>query len=129
MLGIVVPITVARAVLEGEVAGFKGSGWGSVVSLGILVGFVLGGVVAGRSAAAEPLTHGGLAGVAAVAVWIPVRVLIWALRGERRRLFSGARAPLAPGQIFGALLLATAFGMVGAWWGARRAGRATEPAG
>ena len=46
-------------------------------------------------------------------IWLPIRVVIWAAREDGRGLFSGHNAALPPGQLFGALVIAAGFGMVG----------------
>jgi hypothetical protein len=121
ILAVVVPASVVRAVLDHEMTNFDDSGWVYVLFVVVLVGYTFGGYVAGRAAPDLPFTHGILAGLGAIVLWIPVRVVVWAIREGDRGLFSGPRAALAPGQLFGALLLATAFASLGAWLGARRA--------
>jgi len=51
--------------------------------------------------------------------WIPIRVIIWAIREDDRGLFSGREAALRPGQIFGHLMIAATLGMLGALVGQR----------
>ena len=60
-----------------------------------------------------PLTNGTLAGLGALVIWLPIRVVIWAAREDGRGLFSGHNAALPPGQLFGALVIAAGLGMVG----------------
>ena len=71
------------------------------------------GVVAGRRAPDAPLSNGILAGVGAFLLWIPLRVLIWVGRGESQGLFSGSDPVFTAGQLFGQLLFAAVFGLIG----------------
>src|SRR5262249_53964252 len=72
------------------------------------------------------LTHGMLAGMGALVLWIPIRIVIWAVREDGRGLVTGHDAALAPGQLFGAFLIAAAFAVAGGWLGGRRAERASR---
>jgi hypothetical protein len=65
------------------------------------------------------LSHGALAGLGAFVLWIPIRVVIWAVREDGRALFSGDDAALSPGQVFGQLVIASAIGMLAAVVAAR----------
>jgi hypothetical protein len=125
--GLVVLVAVAtlRAVLDREFEDFDDSGWVLVLFVLLLAGYVLAGGVAQRLAAprghgASPLTHGALAGLGAFVGWIPVRAVLWLARDEDRGLVSGSDAALRPGQILGAVVIAAAFGMIGAKVTARR---------
>lgn len=122
-LAVVVPVTVVRVVADREVTNFDDTGWIYPLFLLIVVAYGLAGYVAGRAAPEAPLTHGCLAGMGTLALWIPVRVVIWAVRGEDKGLVSGDKAALAPGQVFGALVIAAAVGMLGGHLGARAATR------
>ena len=67
-----------------------------------------------------PFTHGTLAGIGALACWIPLRVLIWLVRDEDRGLFGGHDPALRPGQLFGAVAIAAGIGMLGGFLASRR---------
>lgn len=118
-LAVIVPVTIVRAVLDRDVNDLDHSGWVVPLFLLILAAYGLAGWVAGRGAASAPLTHGALAGLGSVVLWIPIRIVIWAVREQGRGLVSGSRAALPPGQVFGALVLSAAFGMLGGIVGAR----------
>jgi hypothetical protein len=118
-LAIIVPVTILRAVLDREVRDFDDSGWIYPLFVLVLVAYFAAGWVAGRARPDLPFTHGALAGLGALVLWIPIRIVIWALREDGRGLFSGDDAALAPGQLFGAFVLAAAFGMIGALVAAR----------
>jgi hypothetical protein len=113
-LAVIVPVTILRAVLDHEMARFDDSGWVYPLFLLILVGYAVGGAVAARVAPDAPLSNGALAGLGALVLWIPIRVVIWAVREDNRGLFSGHKAALAPGQLFGGLVIAAGLGMLGA---------------
>ena len=118
-LAVVVPVTIARVAIDREVGDVDASGWIYPLFVLILVGYVVAGVVAGRGRPDLALTHGTLAGVGVLVVWIPIRIVIWAVREDGRGLFAGHDAALRPGQVFGQLVIAAALGMLGGWLGAR----------
>ena len=118
-LAVIVPVTVLRVILDREVHDFDDSGWIYPLFVLILVGYFVAGWVAGRARPTMPLTHGVLAGVGVLVLWIPVRVVIWVVREDGRGLVSGEDAALRPGQVFGALVIAAALAALGGWIGAR----------
>jgi hypothetical protein len=122
-LAVIVPVTVLRVILDREVHEFDDSGWIYPLFILILIAYGLAGWVAGRARPDAPLTHGALAGLGAFVLWIPIRVIIWAVREDGRALFSGNDAALSPGQVFGQLVIAAAIGMLGAVIAARLATR------
>jgi hypothetical protein len=127
-LALVVPVTIARAVLARDVTDFSTSAWVYPLSALILLAYGLAGVVAGRAAPGAPALHGALAGLGTVALWVPVRVLVWAVRETDRGLLTGERATLPPGPVLGALALGAALGAVGAVLATRvRPGRPVSP--
>jgi hypothetical protein len=113
-LAVIVPVTVLRAVLDTEVHDFDDSGWIYPLFVLILLAYGVAGWVAGRGRPDAPLSHGALAGLGAFVLWIPIRVVIWAVREDGRALFSGDHAALPPGQVFGQLVISAAIGMLGA---------------
>jgi hypothetical protein len=123
-LAIIVPVTVVRVVLDREVRDFDDSGWIYPLFVLILVAYLVGGAVAGRARPDTPLTHGLLAGAGVVVLWIPIRIVIWAVREDGRGLFSGDDAALGAGQLFGAFVIASGIGMVGGLLAARMQRRA-----
>jgi hypothetical protein len=118
-LAVIVPVTVLRVVLDREVRDFDNSGWIYPLFVLILVAYFTAGWVAGRARPDSPLTHGTLAGIGVLVLWIPVRIVIWAVREDGRGLVSGDHAALSPGQVFGAFVIAAALSMLGGWLGAR----------
>jgi hypothetical protein len=128
-LGILVTFSVISAVLDHYLDDFDNSGWIYPLSVGVLVGYAVGGYVAGRASPEGPLTNGTLAGLGAFVLWVPLRILIWIVRDEGKGLFTGHSAVLRPGQIFGHLVIASALGMLGGWLGARAVARAKGASG
>jgi hypothetical protein len=126
LLGLCVLIgaSVIEAILDHNVDSFNDSGWIYPLFVMILVGYALGGWLAGRLAPDGFLTNGALAGVGAFVLWIPVRIVVWLVRDENRGLFSGHSPALRPGQLFGHLVIAAALGMLGGFVGSRPAARA-----
>ncbi len=125
-LAILVLLSVVSAMLDHFLDDFDDSGWIYPLFVGVLVGYAVGGFVAGRASPDGALSNGTLAGLGAFVLWIPVRILIWLVRDEDKGLFSGHSAVLRPGQIFGHLVIASALGMLGGWLGARAVARGEE---
>ena len=121
---IIVPVTVLHAILDHEIRDFDDSGWRAFLYLFILGGFLAAGWFVGRLQPGTPFMHGALAAIGALVLWIPARVVIWAVREDDRELFSGEDAALRPGQVFGTLVVAAAIGMLAARLAARVADRA-----
>lgn len=126
-LAVIIPVTVLRAVLDSEVHEFDDSGWIYPLFVLILVAYGFAGWVAGRARPDAPLTHGALAGLGAFVLWIPIRVVIWAVREDGRGLFGGDDAALNPGQVFAQLVIAAGIGMLGAVIAARISRRSPSP--
>lgn len=120
---VIVPVTILQAVLRHEVHDFDSSGWRFPLFVLILVGYLAAGWFAGRGRPDEQLMYGTLGAVGTLVLWIPTRIVIWAVREDGRGLFSGDKAVLRPGQLFGQLVIASALGMVGAWLANRSARR------
>ena len=125
-LAVIVPVTVLRVVLDRELTDFDNSGWVYPLFVLILAGYFLAGWVAGRTETESPLMHGTLAGIGVLVLWIPVRIVIWAVREDDRGLFRGNDAALRPGQLFGNVVIAATFAMVGALLASRRADAAAR---
>jgi hypothetical protein len=117
---IIVPLTALRAVMDHEAGDVEDAGWLVLFGLALLVAYVVAGAVAGHRQPSAPLTHGILAGIGALVLWLPLRVLIWAVRDESQGLFAGSDPVFTLGQLFGQLLFAAAFGLIGGLIGARR---------
>jgi hypothetical protein len=118
---IIVPLTALRAVLNREISDFDSSAWVPLFALALFSAYVVAGVIAGRRAPGAPFSNGLLAGVGALALWLPLRVLIWVARSESRGLFSGSDPVFTVTQLFGQVLFAAAFGLIGGVIGARMA--------
>jgi hypothetical protein len=127
-LCVLVGASVIDAILRHNIATFDDSGWIYPLFVVALFGYAFGGWQAGRAAPDGALTNGTLAGLGAFVLWIPVRIAIWLLRDDTRGLFTGHRAALRPGQLFGHLVIAAALGMLGGFLGGRSAARARQRA-
>jgi hypothetical protein len=123
-LCVLIAASVVDAILDTNLDNYQNTGWRYPLFVAILFGFALGGWTAGRAAPDGALTNGTLAGVGAFVLWIPVRMGIWLVRDENRGLFTGHSPALRPGQLFGDLVIAAGFGMLGGFLGARAAARA-----
>jgi hypothetical protein len=123
---LIVVITITGAIIDRSVDDFDDTGWPVTIFLAILAAYAVAGWWAGRVTTGGPLTTGALAGLGAFAVWVPVRILIWAVRDDSRGLFSGDDAVFSVGGVFANLVFAATLGMVGGLVGARRAAREVE---
>ena len=86
--GMLVALSVISTMLDHYLDDFDNSGWIYPLFVGVLVGYAVGGFVAGRATPDGALTNGTLAGLGAFVLWIPVRILIWVVRDEDKGLFS-----------------------------------------
>ncbi|MEZ5169267.1 MAG: hypothetical protein R3A49_00800 [Acidimicrobiia bacterium] len=121
------PVVLVGAVAESNIDDFETSGWAALAFLALVLCFGYGGWVAGAVDPEAPLTNGSLAGLGAFVMWIPLRVLIWAVRGDQG-LFSGDNAVFHPGAILVFVVIAGVAGMVGAVVSARRSTARDEAA-
>lgn len=122
-LTVIVPITIARTIVDRRVDHFNDTGWAVLFAVAILVPLFVAGVGAGRWAPAAPLSNGMVAAVGALVLWIPVRVVIWAVRESGRGLVSGSTPALPIGQLFVTAVFAAGLGALGGLVGARSAAR------
>lgn len=112
-LAVIVPVTIVRAVVERHVTDFSDSGWVYPLSVLVLLAYLLAGWAAARAEPGRRFVVGALAGAGVVLLWLPVRVVIWAVRESGRGLLLGSGPALAPGQVLGALALGAALGVLG----------------
>ena len=124
---LILVVSVAGAVIDRSVDDFDDSGWPVTIFLAVLVAYAIAGWWTGRTTGGAPLTTGALAGIGAFVAWIPIRILIWAVRDDSKGLFSGDDAVFSLGGIFANLVFAAALGMVGALISVRRTTRGVEP--
>ena len=112
--GLIFLISVGGALVDRAVDDFDDSGWPVTVFLAILVAYGVAGWTAERLATVNPLTTGALAGLVAFAIWVPVRISIWAVRDDSRGLVAGDDPVFSLGGVFANLVFAATLGMVGA---------------
>ncbi|MGH9034012.1 MAG: hypothetical protein ACRDY4_14695 [Acidimicrobiia bacterium] len=117
---VIVVVAAIGAVLDRSIDDFDDSGWPFLLFLAILFAYATAGFGAGKLAPSAPLSNGALAGVGAFAVWIPARIVIWAIRDDAGGLLSGDEPVLTVGGVFANLVFATALGMLGGMLAARR---------
>lgn len=89
----------------------------------ILAAFFLAGYKAATTADGSPYTHGALAGLAAFALWLPLRVATRALVGEQLLGREGDAAFKVVEAVVTAGLFAMSFGILGGFVGAVRSRR------
>jgi hypothetical protein len=119
-LVVVLPISVIYAVLERQVDDFDDSAWPFLLFLALLFVFAFAGWYAGLLVPRAPLSNGALAGLGVLVTWLPIRVVIWALRDDSRGLVSGSDPVITIFGVFGLAIAATAFGMLGGRLSLRR---------
>jgi hypothetical protein len=117
-----VPLSAIRVAIDQNVADFDHSGWAPVFAIALFVVYVVAGAVAARAAVDAPLSNGIVAAVGAFLLWIPIRILIWAIRDASQGLFSGTDPVFTPARILGQVVFAAAFGAFGGWLMSRRTG-------
>jgi hypothetical protein len=118
-----VPLSAIRVVIDQNVDDFDHSGWAAVFAVALFAVYVIAGFVAARAAVDAPLSNGIVAAVGAFLLWIPIRILIWAIRDNGQGLFSGGTPVFTPANILGQLVVAAAFGACGGWVASRRVGQ------
>ena len=124
-----VPLSAARVVIDRHVKDFDHSGWAPAFALALFAVYVVSGFVAARMASDAPYSNGMAGAIGAFMAWIPIRILIWAVRDSAQPLFSGPSPALTVGGIFGQLTFAAFFGVIGGYVASRRSARgATERA-
>ena len=126
-LAVIVPVSVLLAVVDNQVTDFEDSGWFVAFTLLLLLAYFLAGFRAGTLVPSAPLTNGMLAALCSVAVWIPIRIVVWVVRDGDRGLFSGDDPVLRLGQLFGTAVFAIALGAIGGLAGSRRAAATHTP--
>jgi hypothetical protein len=89
----------------------------------ILAAFFLAGYRAATSVEGSPYTHGALAGLAAFALWLPLRIATRALVGEQLLGREGDAALKVLEALVTAALFAMSFGILGGFVAAVRSRR------
>lgn len=120
-----VPIAALRAVVDDNVTDFDHSGWAPVFAIALLAVYLIAGYVGGREADEAPYSNGMVAAIGAFLLWIPIRIVIWALRDTSQGLFTGTTPVFTVPAVFTQLLLAAALGAFGGWLAGRRTSVAT----
>lgn len=116
---LIVPLSLVTALVERGADDVDESGWRIPLFFGLLVVFAIAGWTAGRALPDRRLTVGILGALGSVALWIPVRVVIWAMRDDDRGLVVGSDAVLRPGQVFAVALFACTLGLLGGFFAGR----------
>jgi len=120
-LVVIVPVAVLYALLHRAVDDFQNSGWAPLFALSIVAAYLVAGVGAGRIALDAPLSNGALAGLGSLVLWLPLRVLIWAMRDATNGLFTGTDPVFSASRLLGQAALAVGLGALGAYFAARKA--------
>jgi hypothetical protein len=120
---VIVPVAVLYALFDRAVDDFQNSGWAPLFALAIVVAYLVAGVGAGRIALDAPLSNGALAGLGALVLWLPLRVLIWVMRDATNGLFTGTDPVFSASRLLGQAALAVGLGALGAYFAARKTRR------
>jgi hypothetical protein len=99
-----------------------------VLLVGLLAAYTAAGAVAARRADRSQVVHGVLAALGALACWIPIRTLIWAVRPEGRGFLGGDDPIFSWWSLAGQVVLAVAFGALGGRLARRRAAQLSPEA-
>jgi len=118
---LIVAVAVVTVVVEQRVDDVDESGWRIPLFFAVLAAFFVAGYVAGRGLPDRRLTVGIVAAVGAFALWLPIRVAIWAARDDAGGLVTGSDAVLRPGQVLSAAIFACGLGALGGLVGGGRA--------
>lgn len=125
---IIAPVTVLSALVERNVDGLASSIRACVLVIGILSAYTVAGWTAAKRGTGAPLSNGLLAGMAAFAGWVVIRILIWLVREQHNNLFTGPDRVINLPSIFVGLVVAALFGLIGGLISARIE-RGGEPVG
>ncbi len=115
-----VPLSAVRVAIDRNVEDFDHSGWAPAFALALFAVYVVSGFVAARMAPDAPYSNGTVGAIGAFVGWIPIRILIWAVRDSDQALLSGRTPALTVGGIFGQLMFAAFFGVIGGYVASRR---------
>jgi hypothetical protein len=117
-LAVIAPVSIAIEVLDAVDLLSKGS-WVFVPAVAIVAGFFLAGFRAAHAARSAPYSHGALAGLATLAVWLVLRTVTHALLGERMIGKAGDSIVTIVAALLTGALLAMSFGIMGGLLAAR----------
>ncbi len=121
-----VPISALRVLIDRSVEDFDHSGWAPLFALAIFAVYAIAGFVAARIATDAPYSNGIVAAIGALALWLPIRTVIWAIRDSSQSLFGGTDPVFTPGRILGQVVFAAALGAIGGVVASRRSTRRTS---
>ena len=115
-----VPLWAIPAAVVKEEHKFETSAWGVVLTLAVFAIYAVVGYLAARMTPSAPISNGMVAAITAFVLWIPVRIVIWAVRDSGKGLFGGVDPVFTPARILGQIVFAMAFGAIGGWLASRR---------
>jgi hypothetical protein len=114
-----VPLWTIPAVVVKEEHKFETSAWGLILTLAVFAIYAVVGFIAAKGIPSAPLANGMVAAITAFVLWIPIRIVIWAIR-DTKGLFTGTDPVFTPARILGQIVFAAAFGAIGGWLLSRR---------
>ena len=122
-----VPISALRVLIDRNVSDFDHSGWAPLFAIAIFAVYGSAGFIAARIAVDAPYSNGIVGAIGAFVLWIPIRMLIWAVRDSDQGLFSGSAPVFTPARILGQVVFAAALGAIGGVIASRRTPVDSEP--
>jgi hypothetical protein len=122
-----VPISALRVLIDRNVSDFDHSGWAPLFAIAIFAVYGIAGFIAARIAVDAPYSNGIVGAIGAFVLWIPIRILIWAVRDSDQGLFSGHTPVFTPARILGQVVFAAALGAIGGVIASRRTPVDSEP--
>ena len=122
-----VPISALRVLVDRNVSDFDHSDWAPLFAIAIFAVYGIAGFIAARIAVDAPYSNGIVGAIGAFVLWIPIRILIWAVRDSAQGLFSGGGPVFTPARILGQVVFAAALGAIGGVIASRRTSVDSEP--
>lgn len=122
-----VPISALRVLVDHNISDFDHSIWRTLFAFALIAVYGIAGFIAAQIAVNAPYSNGIVSAIGAFVLWIPIRILIWAVRDSDQGLFSGHTPVFTPAGIFGQLVLASALGAIGGVIAARRTKIDSQP--
>ena len=122
-----VPISALRVLIDRNVSDFDHTGWAPLFAIAIFAVYGIAGFIAARIAVDAPYSNGIVGAIGAFVLWIPIRLLIWAVRDSDQGLFTGNAPVFTPARILGQLVFAAALGAIGGVIASRRSPVDSEP--
>src|SRR3954453_8519145 len=108
-----VPLWAIPAAVVKEEHKFETSAWGVVLTLAVFAIYGIVGFLAPPMTPRAPPSNGMVAAISAFVLWIPVRIVIWAIRDTGKGLFGGVDPVFTPAPFLAQIVFPGGFGGIG----------------